>query len=146
MRKAVVAAAAVMMILAMVGGGFSQAVSEGEAPQVQERAPRQQKRIKTTEPVKRFLGEVTGIDLEAGTVNVRGRKGEAMFDLSSARVCRGVRMEDLKPGDRIGVVFIERDGKKIAKAIGRPAVRSKRSKVTESEKGQQKLAPSPIDK
>lgn len=143
MRKAAMMVVVILIGLAVAVTGSSQVVTTGETPQVQAKTPASGKRIKTTEPVKRFLGEVVSIDVGAKLVTAKSRRGEASFDLSNARIARSIRLEDLKPGDRIGIVYIEKDNKKVAKAVGKPMVRSKRSKVTDAPQAPEKPAPTP---
>jgi hypothetical protein len=143
LRKAAMIIMAVLIGLGLAVTGSPQEVATEKAPQVQEGTPVPGKRIKTTEPVKRFMGEVISFDGGTKVLTAKGRKGESSFDLSNARIARNIRLEDLKQGDRIGVVYIEKDGKKVAKAVGKPMVRSKRSKVTDDSTVQEKPSPAP---
>jgi hypothetical protein len=143
LKKACMLVAAILIGLVVAVTGSAQVESDEKACQAQEKVPASGKRIKTTEPVKRLMGELISIDMSAKTVTVKGRKGETLFDISGARIARAVKLEDLKPGDRIAVVYIEKDNKKFAKVVGKPMGRSKRAKGADETRAPEKGAPVP---
>ncbi len=101
------------------------------------------KRIKVTEPVRRFMGEVVSVDSGAKTFVARGRKGELTFDATRAHISPAVRLGEMKAGDRVAVIYIEKDGKNMAKAVGKPAARAKRPRPGEDTSAAGKPAANP---
>ncbi|HEY3277354.1 MAG TPA: hypothetical protein VGJ94_12100 [Syntrophorhabdaceae bacterium] len=136
MKKLVVLCVAIAIGFGLGTTCFADVDGLGEATEHRDMARAPGKKIKTTEPVKRFLGDLVSLDNEAKTIVAKNRKGEFVFDLSRTRVARNIKLEELKPGDRIGVVYIEKEGVKIAKVVGRPPARAKRSKGIEEKGGQ----------
>lgn len=72
---------------------------------------------------RRFSGEVVSVDAAARIFTARNAKGEMTFDASMARIAAAVKLETLKPGDRIAVYYFVMDGKNVARAVGRPTER-----------------------
>jgi hypothetical protein len=150
LKRTFMTVAAALIGLTVAVTGFAQVDTTGTAPKTEDRVSASGKRIKTTEPVKRFMGELISIDIAAKTVTAKGRIGgkieESAFDLSAARIARNLKLEDLKAGDRIAVVYIEKDNKRVAKVVGKPMGRSKRMKAAEETPSPGKPSPAPETK
>lgn len=81
-----------------------------------------EKKDKVAKPrTMKFGGEV--VKVEASQVTVKGReKGKATektFDVTTARFKGYKDAGEIKPGDKIGVLFVEPDGKAIAKTVAK---------------------------
>ena len=72
------------------------------------------------ELAKRFAGEVVSVDAAARVLVARDAKDEMVFDLRTARIARAVKLETLRPGDRIAVMYSVKEGRNVARAVGRP--------------------------
>ena len=66
---------------------------------------------------RRFVGTIAAVDLPAKALVVKSSRGETVFDVSSARFARGAKFEDLKPGERVLVRYVDEEGRKVAKAV-----------------------------
>jgi hypothetical protein len=61
---------------------------------------------------KEMSGEVTGVNVEKGTLKLKGEKLEAGFDCEE-----GSLIKNVKVGDQVTVEYKEKDGKKIVTKI-----------------------------
>ena len=66
---------------------------------------------------RRFVGTIASVDLPTRALVVKNWRGETIFDASTARFARGAGFEDLKPGERVLVRYVEEEGRKVAKAV-----------------------------
>ncbi len=83
------------------------------APAADVKAPAQKK------DGTRARGEVVSVDAAAKTMVVKGKKGEMTFDIANAKFAKGLKMEDLKTGDKVVVGYKEVNGKMVAKFVGK---------------------------
>jgi hypothetical protein len=83
---------------------------------------------------KRFSGRVVSINPVSQTLVVKSWRGEATFDAASAKIARHVNLEDLRPGDRILVNYIEEAGRKTAKVLVATSAGSEEKNKSESSK------------
>jgi hypothetical protein len=75
---------------------------------------------------------------------LKNKKGQMTFDVETARMAKGTKLEEIKAGDRVGVIFIEKEGKSIAVAIAKPPARPKtEKKANDSCKGDGVVPASP---
>ena len=143
MRKSGMLWITLLTVFLVAATGSAETDVADQGPQAREKPAVSGKKIKTTEPVKRFMGEMVSMDMGAKTITARGRKGESVFDFSNARIARNMNLEDLKPGDKMGIVYTENNGKKVAKVVGKPTTRLKRAKGAGERPGEEKPLPSP---
>lgn len=96
-----------------------------------------EKKAKTTKPAKpqRLKGEIAALDAEAGTVSVKSAKGEKSFLTQDAAKDS---LEVLKVGERVRVIYLEKDGKSVATSLRRIKTRN-----TSPENKQQKPSTKP---
>jgi hypothetical protein len=66
---------------------------------------------------RRFVGTIASVNLPTRVLVVKNWRGETMFDASNARFARGAGLEELKPGERVLVRYVEEEGRKVAKAV-----------------------------
>jgi Cu/Ag efflux protein CusF len=100
---------------------------------------------RTRELAKRFSGEVVSVDAAAKTFVARDGRGEMTFDASTARIAGVVKLGTLKRGDRIAVMYSQKDGRNVARAVGRPMERP-RPEAAETAKPVDKPAPATEEK
>jgi hypothetical protein len=66
---------------------------------------------------KRFIGTVVSADNATKILLVRSWKGETVFDTATAQFARHGRLEDMEPGERVLIRYVEEDGKKVARFV-----------------------------
>jgi len=64
-------------------------------------------------------GEVVSVDAAEKTMVVKGKKGEMTFDIANAKFAKGIKIEDLKAGDKVMVGYKDVNGKMVAKFVGK---------------------------
>jgi hypothetical protein len=82
-----------------------------------------EKKAKTTKQARpqRLKGEITALDAEAGTVSVKSTKEEKSFLTQDAA---RDSLEVLRVGERVRVIYLEKDGKSVATSLRRSKVKS----------------------
>jgi hypothetical protein len=84
-----------------------------------------------------FHGKVTNMDTAAKMMTVTGKKGDMTFDVSNAKM-KG----EINVGDKVGVRYMEQDGKMMASAV--KVIKGKKMKTTKTktkEKTEETTAP-----
>lgn len=117
MKKICILASTCVIGLALAIGAYAQVSPAGQSGSetVKDRsAPNQPK---PAQEGRRFVGTIAAVDVPARALVVKSWRGETLFDVSAARFARGAKLEDLKPGERVLVRYIEEEGKKVAKAV-----------------------------
>jgi hypothetical protein len=71
----------------------------------------------------KFHGKVTNMDTAAKMMTVTGKKGDMTFDVSNAKI-KG----EINVGDKVGVKYMEQDGKMAASAV--KVIKGKKMKTT----------------
>jgi Cu/Ag efflux protein CusF len=66
-----------------------------------------------------YLREVVGIDREAQTITVKNKAGTEVFQIGEAKFTEGYGIGEIKPGDRISIRYVKRNGKLVATGISR---------------------------
>ena len=94
------------------------------------------KKAKTTSAAKpqRLKGEITALDVKAGTVSVKGASGEKSFVTQDAAKDT---LEILNLGEKVGVTYSEKDKKLVATSLRRikPKTASSGAKEKKPSKG-----------
>jgi hypothetical protein len=123
MRKILtVTAIAITMALWVSGSAWSQ--QPGKQPSAKESMP-------SVKPEgKQIVGEVVKVDGKANIVVVKTPSGEKKFDVTNAGLAGYDAIGDIKPGDKIAVLYEEKDGKLIAKAVANHSAMMKMHKPT----------------
>jgi hypothetical protein len=145
MKKALMIGLAVLISVAFVTTVFAQD-KPAAAPDKPAAAP--EKAVKAEKPAKakdkgKVMGEVTAVDMAAKTISMKDKRGDMTLDVANAKFAKGVKMEDIKAGDKIFVKFETKDGKMVAMKIGK-APKAKKMKAEKKEaKPEEKPAPAP---
>jgi Cu/Ag efflux protein CusF len=160
MKKVLMIALAVLISVAFVTTVFAQdkkaekpaAAAEKAAPAA-EKAPKAEKAAapaadkpakaeKAEKPAKAkaqtFKGEFVSADAAAKTIVAKNDKGDMTFDVSKIK-----KMAEFKAGDKVAVVYMEKDGKNWAKSV--KAVKAAKKDAPKKEKVE-KPADKPADK
>jgi len=90
---------------------------------------------KTDSKAPSVSGTITLIDAQAGTLTVKGKKGEINLTTDEKTIVKEGKekksLSDLKTGDKVSASYIAKDGKNIAKLI---AVKPAKSAAEKAEK------------
>lgn len=84
------------------------------APAKKTEAPSTKKTKKATP--RKFTGNISAVDTKAGAVSVKGTAGEKKFMTKDAAKDA---LERLAVGDRVRVLYLEKDGKAVATSVRR---------------------------
>jgi hypothetical protein len=99
----------VLVAFLTAGSGFCQEAAK--QPQAKEAMP-------SAKPQgKQIVGDVVKVDGKAKTVVVKTPSGEKKFDMTNAALAGYNSIGDVKPGDKLAVLYEEKNGKLIAKAV-----------------------------
>jgi len=74
---------------------------------------------------KQFLGEVVKVDAKAKQVVVRSKEGDKTFNTAKATLSGYQTIADMKPGDKVAILYDEKGGKLTAKLIANHAAMMK---------------------
>ncbi len=99
--------------LAFSGVSFAQAKPATPATPATPAAPAMEKSEKAKN--NRLTGEITSVDVKAGTFTVKGKDKE--INLVADSKSTKAEMEKLKVGDTVRVSYTEKDGKMIASSV-----------------------------
>ncbi len=132
MKKALVMIVAVLISLAFVTASFAQAPPEKSATMDKPSKPKSMT----------YSGEVMSVDSAANTVVVKGKKGEMPFNLATTK-WKGYKSADgLKPGDKVTVQYVEKDGKMMATMVSKSWTKRMKADIKKEEKKiKEKLTP-----
>jgi hypothetical protein len=81
---------------------------------------------------KRFIGTVLSADHRTSRLVVGSWRGETVFDVSAARFFGPGGFEDIEPGDRVMIRYVEDSGKKVALAVMEAAEKQQGNEKTGS--------------
>lgn len=118
--KAFVTALSALLIGGVVGP--ASAANHAAAP---EKAPAEKptggKAAKTTEKPRRHAGPIKAVDPAGRTLTVKEKSGEVTVTVpDKASIKRGkatVKLGDLKAGEAVTVMTVQRDGKEVARSV-----------------------------
>ncbi|HVN98044.1 MAG TPA: hypothetical protein VMT62_16565 [Syntrophorhabdaceae bacterium] len=127
MKKILVIALAVLMGVAFVTTVFAQT----DKPAAATEKPKAAKAKTQT-----FKGEFVSTDATAKTLDAKNDKGTMTFDVSKIK-----KMPDFKAGDKVSVVYSEKDGKMQATSV--KAVKAAKAAKKEAPKKDEKPADKP---
>jgi hypothetical protein len=100
---------ATSMALLAAGSGFCQ--ESGKQPQTKESTP-------SAKPAgKQVVGDVVKVDTKAKSVTVKTQGGQKKFDITSTELAGYQSIGDIKPGDKIAILYDEKNGAMVARAI-----------------------------
>jgi Cu/Ag efflux protein CusF len=66
---------------------------------------------------KQFVGQVVKVDVKAKKLVVKGTAGEKQFDMAQATMGGYGSLADVKPGDKVAILFEEKGKKLTAKVV-----------------------------
>lgn len=92
-----------------------------------QKKPKTGSATKATKPLK-LTGEITAVDIKAGTVSVKGASGEKSFTTQDAAKDT---LEIVKVGERVRVSYSEKNGKLVTASMKRMKPKSARSGTKE---------------
>lgn len=115
--------------LAFSGVSFAQAKPATPATPATPAAPAMEKSEKAKN--NRLTGEITSVDVKAGTFTVKGKDKE--INLVADSKSTKAEVEKLKVGDTVRVSYAEKDGKMIASSV-----RASKSKAAKPDKAMEK--------
>lgn len=115
---------AIVLALFLIGGvaGLASAAVHGGAPEKQEEKPAAEKAAKPAgEKARHHDGKVKAVDAAAKTLTVEERSGDATVTVTDTTVIRrgqdSLMFEDLQAGDQVTVVYVQQNGKDVARHI-----------------------------
>ena len=120
LRTLLVTAVAVSLFGGLVG--VASATSHAATPATKETKPASEKAAKPTAgKTGRHVGTVKAVDAAGKTLTVEEKSGAATLTVTdNTTIKRGkdtVKLEDLKAGDPVTVVYTQQDGKDVARSI-----------------------------
>ena len=128
--------------------------AEKKAPVAAEKKAEPAKAEKKAAPakVKQVTGDVAAVDAKAGTITVKGKKGDTTVATDAkTKIMMGKDVKaiaDVKVGDKVTVKFSEADGKMTAKSVAIKAAEKKAepAKKAEPVKAEKKAEPAKTEK
>lgn len=114
---------AIGLIALLIGGAAAgaPAAAQTAAPGTAEQKLPVEQPAKAAQKTRRDVGTVKAVDATAKTLTVETKSGDATIAIGDkTTIKRGkntVKLEDLKAGDRVTVVYAEQDGKHVARSI-----------------------------
>ena len=120
LRTLLATALAVVLLGALAG--VASAANHAATPATKEAKPAAGKAAKpAAEKTRRHVGTVKAVDAAGKTLTVEEKSGEATLTVTDkTTIKRGkdtVKIEDLKTGDPVTVVYAQQDGKDVARSI-----------------------------
>jgi hypothetical protein len=107
MKKMVIVVLAVLITLAFVSGSFA----------------------RETAKIMKYPGEVVSVDSASNTAVVKGKQGDMTFDLSTTKWKGYKSTDEMKPGDKVTVMYITKDGKMMATSVNKSMTEQMKEKV-----------------
>ncbi|HVN96445.1 MAG TPA: hypothetical protein VMT62_08450 [Syntrophorhabdaceae bacterium] len=134
MRKRIMAFGIMLIGLACIGNTFAQTLPPMDVNREQQGDPLWTQGNANQKPeTKRFSGKVVAVDASSQTIVLRNSRGEETFNTGHAKLVRHVELQDIKPGDRALVSYVEKEGKKTAEVVvATPAGQIARAKPASS--------------
>jgi len=136
-----------LLLVPIMMFGFSAVSFAADAPAAKESsaAPAKKTGAQSTKKTKKatprkFTGNISAVDTKTGAVSVKGTSGEKNF---MAKDAAKDALERLAVGDRVRVLYSEKDGKAVATSVRRlklpqsktkPSAPSAKSKTAEPQK------------
>jgi Cu/Ag efflux protein CusF len=108
-KKYAVLVLSLSLMISMTGAAWSQ----GAPKQVPSNVPSPQSAAQG----KQIVGEVVKVDIKAKRVTVKTQAGEKQFGVANVTMTGYGSIADIKPGDKIAVLYEEKGGKLTAKVL-----------------------------
>lgn len=115
---------ALALALLLIGGfgGVATAASHAGGAEKKEEKPATEKPAKPAgEKSRRHAGTVKAVDAAGKTLTVEEKSGEATVTITGkTTIKRGkdaVKLEEVKAGDQVTVVYVQQNGKDVARSI-----------------------------
>ena len=116
-KKIALTVLSLCLLFSMTGAALSQ-----EAPT---KAPAKAPAAKEVPKGKQLLGEVVKVDTKAKQVVVKTQDGEKTFGAAKAKFSGYNALADVKAGDKVAILYDEKDGKLNAQLIANHAAMMK---------------------
>ena len=144
MKKVLMIALTVLISVAFVTTVFAQApkAAAPDKPVAEKAAP-----VKADKPAKakamKAAGEVVKISEEEGIIVVKDKKGDdVIYDIKDVKWKVYKNAKEVKAGEVVVISYIDKDGKKVAKVVGKSKSVKKAAKK-EAPKADKPAAPAP---
>jgi hypothetical protein len=84
--------------------------------------------------IMKYSGEVVSVDSASNTAVVKGKQGDMTFDLSTTKWKGYKSTDEMKPGDKVTIMYITKDGKMMATSVSKSITERMKEKVKPEEK------------
>ncbi len=108
-KKIATCAGIILFVLSMAGAALPQ--------EAQKQAPMSQPAPSKGLQGKQFVGELVKVDAKAKKIVVKGAAGEKQFDIANATLGGYGSIADMKPGEKVAILFEEKGKKLTAKVV-----------------------------
>jgi len=156
MKKTLAIIVSIIFVLSFAGLSFAAdkpAVEKKAEPvKAEKKAPVAAEKKAEPAKVKQVTGDVAAVDAKAGTITVKGKKGDTTVATDAkTKIMMGKDVKaiaDVKVGDKVTVKFSEADGKMTAKSVAIKAAEKKAepAKKAEPVKAEKKAEPAKTEK
>ncbi len=139
MKKVLSLIVAVAFALSLAGVAFAAGTtSTAAAPKTKKVIKHKKAAKKKIARLKYVFGEVTAVDATAGTLTVKGKKGEVTLNTTSKTWMRHgkkkMTLADIKAGDKVSARYSTVKGKDVARSIYMRPVAAKKAKAKKTKK------------
>jgi Cu/Ag efflux protein CusF len=158
MKKTIAIIVSLIFVLSFAGLSFAadKPAVEKKAEPVKAAPAAAEKKVEPAKAapvkVKQVTGDVAAVDAKAGTITVKGKKGDTTVATDAkTKIMMGKDVKaiaDVKVGDKVTVKFSEADGKMTAKSVAIKAAEKKAepAKKAEPVKAEKKAEPAKTEK
>jgi len=156
MKKTLAIIVSIIFVLSFAGLSFAAdkpAVEKKAEPvKAEKKAPVAAEKKAEPAKVKQVTGDVAAVDAKAGTITVKGKKGDTTVATDAkTKIMMGKDVKaiaDVKVGDKVTVKFSEADGKMTAKSVAIKAAEKKAepAKKAEPVRAEKKAEPAKTEK
>jgi len=108
-KKIVVYAGILCFVVSMAGTAWSQ--------ETQKQVPMNQISPPKSMQGKQFVGEIVKVDAKAKKLVAKGKAGQKQFDITNAALGGYGSIADMKPGERVAILFEEKGNTLTAKVV-----------------------------
>ena len=130
MKKTLFVVLSALIGLALAIPSFAQAPStQNPTATAPEKSAKPMGKVKAM----KFSGKVVSVDSSGNTAVVKGKKGEMTFNLSETKWKGYKSASEVKPGDKVWVRYVEKDGTMMATMVGKPWTKRMKSKIKKEE-------------
>ncbi len=140
MKRIIATLIALVFAFAVSAAGFA-AEKPAEAPKAEKAAPAPKAEAKKAEPAttekkaktKKATGEVVKVSVDEGIIVVKGKKGEDVYDIKDVKWKEYKDGKEVKAGDIVVIGYVDMDGKKAAKTVGKSHAKKAKAEPKKAE-------------